>query len=120
MSIQQLTKPTSANSQQTSAVGTANLFLFDLKNEATEHGFKADQAWALQLSTVAEIAALKRLYHPLVTVRIDPAAMLQAYRLVKARLQQPLTDADDALTEAAIVRDELTHLAAFSLKPGQK
>lgn len=116
MNYQQSPSSGRVTTQQYSAAGTADLFLFDLKNEASEHGFKADESWTLQLLSDEEIASLKRQYYPVISTRLKPAALLEVFQEVKQRLQQTLSSSDLALTENDIARNEKKHLAAFSSK----
>lgn len=120
MSYQQSPVSGRVITQQHSAAGTADLFLFDLKNEASEHGFKADESWTLQLSTDEEIVDLKRQYYPVISTRLKPGALLEVFQLVKQRLQQTLSSSDLALTENDIAKDEKKHLAAFPTKHSRK
>lgn len=109
--------------QQVRAAGTeaqqlllnkqANIFLFDLKNEASEHGFKPSESWTLQLATEAELAAIKKTYYPVVSIRLQPHALLSVYQQVKIRLQQPLTPADEELTVNELTSNEKYYLAAY-------
>ncbi|XHR97408.1 hypothetical protein ACFJIV_12575 [Mucilaginibacter sp. UC70_90] len=120
MSHQQSPVPGRVNTQQHSTAGAADFFLFDLKNEASEHGFKADESWTLELSTDEEIAGLKRHYYPVISTRLKPAALLEVFQVVKQRLQQALSISELALTENDIARNEKKHLAAFPSKLSRK
>jgi hypothetical protein len=101
------------SNQQASQV---NLFLFDLKNEATEHGFKAGESWNLEIATEDEIIKLKRHHHPVVSMRLQAQALLGAYLKVKSTLQQSLSKDDMALTAEELTRDEKKHLAAYPVR----
>jgi len=103
-------------SQSNLLAGTADLFLFDLKNEAMEHGFKTDEPWTLQLCSDNEISDLKKKYSPVISTRLHPDTLLSVFLLVKEKLQQPLHSSDLAITENNIARDEKKHLAAYSSK----
>ena len=116
MSYPQSPLASSVNTHNDSLAGQANLFLFDLKNEATEHGFKADESWTLQLATTEEITDLKRVYYPVVSMRLQPIALLQFFHLVKTKLQQPLSKADLALTAVDLSNDGKDHIAAYPAK----
>jgi len=120
MSYQQTPALGRVTTQQNSAAGMADLFLFDLKNEASEHGFKADDSWALQLSTDEEMAGLKKQYYPVISTSLKPAALLEVFQVVKQRLHQILSSSDLELTENDIARDEKKHLAAFPFKLSRK
>lgn len=116
MSYEQLPLRGSANAQHEALAGQANLFLFDLKNEATERGFKPSQSWTLELATEDEITGLKRLHYPVISLRLQPTALLHIFQLVKKNLQQPLSSTDMALTADDLLRDEKNHLAAYPTK----
>jgi hypothetical protein len=106
----------SADAQQQILTSQVNLFLFDLKNEASEHGFKADESWNLQMATEDEILGLKKQHHPLISLRLQPQALLQAYRQVKSKLQQSLSKEDMALTTGDLTIGEKIHLIAYPAK----
>lgn len=93
-----------------------NLFLFDLKNEAAEHGFKDGESWTLELATEQEMTSLKRQYSPIVSIKLQPQALLNVFQQVKSKLQQSFSKDDSALTEIDLIRDEKRHLAAYRIK----
>lgn len=90
-----------------------NLFLFDLKNEAVEHGFKADESWTLQLVTEAEMTSLKRYHHPVVSLRLQPEALLTVFQQVKNKLHQSFSKTDMSITISDIIDNDKKHLAAY-------
>lgn len=90
-----------------------SLFLFDLKNEAREHGFKANESWKLELITENELISLKRYHHPVIYLRLQTQALLKVYQQVKNQLQQSLSEADEALTVNNLAQDEKKYLAAY-------
>ncbi|MBS1524625.1 MAG: hypothetical protein JST19_03185 [Bacteroidetes bacterium] len=106
----------SADAQQTFLARQAELFLFDLKNEACEHGFKPGEAWMLRLATDQEIIWLKRNHHLVISLRLFPEALLSVFRQVKQRLRQSLNKQEVELTAGDLTRDGLKHLAAFPEK----
>jgi hypothetical protein len=103
----------SADAQQSYLADQVNLFLFDLKNEAREHGFKAGETWVLQIVTDREISDLKRQHHPVIIAKLRQQALLPAYLQVKCKLQQSLSNTDLALTADDVERDNKKHLAAY-------
>ena len=103
----------SADAQQNFLAGQVNLFLFDLKNEASEHGFKPDESWNLQIATEDEIIRLKKQYHPVISLRLQAQTLLTAYLEIKSKLQQTFSKDDMALTVDDLSRDEKRHLAAY-------
>ncbi len=89
------------------------LFLFDLRNEASEYGFRADESWNLQIATEDEVVSLKKEYHPVILLRLQPEALLLAYQQIKTKLHQSLTKGDLTLTADELSRDEKRQLAAY-------
>ena len=102
-----------ADAQQIFLSNQVNLFLFDLKNEATEHGFKTSESWKLQIVTEDEIIGLKKEHHPLISLRLQTHALLRVYLQVKSKLQQSLSDNDRTLTEDDLARNDKKHLVAY-------
>lgn len=96
------------------------LFLFDLKNEASEHGFKPDESWALKLATEAEIAGLKRQFHPIVSLQLQSHALLKVFQQVKNKLQQSISRDDAALTASDLDRDEKKYMVAYPVRNVRK
>ncbi|HWD89448.1 MAG TPA: hypothetical protein VG367_15055 [Mucilaginibacter sp.] len=106
----------SADAHQTTLARQVSIFLFDLKNEACEHGFKTGESWFLRLATDDEIVRLKKEHYPLVSMRLYPDALLNAFRQVKQRLQQSLNKEEMLLTVMDLTRDSISSLAAYPLK----
>ena len=103
----------SADPQQNFLAGWVSLFLFDLKHEASEHGFKPDESWQLQIASEDEIISLKKLYHPVISQRLGAQTLLTAYLQIKIKLQQTFSKNDMALTADDLSRDGKQHLAAY-------
>ncbi|AYL99006.1 hypothetical protein [Mucilaginibacter celer] len=93
-----------------------NLFMFDLKNEATELGFKAGETWALELVSDIEAKHLKKQHQPVVSLSLQSSALLSAFREVKNKLQQTLTPQDMLLTTNDLNRDEKKYLVAYPVR----
>ena len=109
-----------AGAQQLFLAKQVNIFLFDLKNEASEHGFSANETWSLQLATQSELAQLKKDYYPLITTKLNPGVLLEVYQQVKNRLKQTLSHDEASLTERDLTRDDKTYLAAYCVKNTRK
>lgn len=103
----------SEDAQQNFLASQVNLFLFDLKNEACELGFKADESWNLEIATEDEIISLKKQHHPVISIQLQAQALLRAYLQVKNKLQQSLSKNDMALTADELARDQKRILAAY-------
>lgn len=102
--------------QQNILTSQINLFLFDLKNEAAEHGFKTGETWALHLATEAEFAGFKKIHKPLVSLRLQAPALLDAFQRVKIRLQQSLSKQEMELTATDLLKNEVHHLVAYPVR----
>jgi hypothetical protein len=109
-----------ADSQQQFLDSKANIFLFDLKNEAAEHGFKTDESWHLQIATDEEIARLKRFHYPVVSMKLKPNALLKVYQQVKNRMKQAVDKSENELSETDLIRDGKHHIAAYPLRTFRK
>lgn len=114
--INQKSSAVSADQEQYFLESQVNLFLFDLKNEASEHGFRQGESWALTLATEQEMLSLKRFHHPVVSLRLQPATLLKVYQRVKSQLNQSISTTDAALTSLDLTRTEKTLLAAYPFK----
>jgi hypothetical protein len=102
-----------ADAQEHLLASQVNLFLFDLRNEASEHGFRESESWNLEIATEDEVVSLKKQHHPVVSLRLQPQALLQAYQQVKNRLHQSLSKGDMALTTGDLIKDDKRQLAAY-------
>ncbi len=116
MNIQQPELTDVATAQQLFEDKQVNLFLFDLKNEATERGFKSDNPWTLQLASAEEMAGLKRLHFPVVSLRLQSNSLLNIFKRVKSQLKQVLSETELAIATADINRDDKSYIAAYPTK----
>ncbi len=113
MSIQQSVLTDGAIAQQHLEDKQVNLFMFDLKNEATERGFKHDNVWTLQLASDEEMAGLKRLYIPVISLRLKPQSLLNIFKQVRTKLQQALSETELAIAAVEIERKDKIYIAAY-------
>jgi hypothetical protein len=113
MSELQTLPATDTDAQQHFLDSQTSLFLFDLKNEAIEHGFKTGDTWNLQLVTDGEIKQLKDLHRPVIALRLQPHALLTVFKQVKTKLQQSFSKDDDAITVNDLAVNEKKFLAAY-------
>lgn len=107
----------SVTEAQQAALSKVNLFMFDLKNEAQERGFKADDSWTLELATEKDLNTLRRAHHPIVLMKLAPSILLKVYQQVKSQLNQLASATDEALTDEDILTNEKKYLAAYRTKP---
>ncbi|MGN6638642.1 MAG: hypothetical protein ACTHJ8_06995 [Mucilaginibacter sp.] len=103
----------SANAQQDALTRQVNLFLFDLKNEACEHGFQSADAWTIQMASNDEMTLLKKQHHPFIALHLYPDALLNVFLRVKLKMQQPLSKQEMSLTISDLTRDNFEYLAAY-------
>lgn len=64
----------------------AKMYVFDLGNCAKEFWFKEDEAWDLCLVSAEQKLELERKYHPTISKKGLPEALIQVHRIVKSRL----------------------------------
>ncbi|HVW15711.1 MAG TPA: hypothetical protein VHB54_17895 [Mucilaginibacter sp.] len=102
-----------ADARQLFLENQVTLFLFDLKNEACEHGFKIEESWFLQLATDEELTALRRDHHPLITVRLGSDILLKVFQQVKQALRQALDKSEASLTAQDLSQGSIRHLVAY-------
>lgn len=105
-----------AEAQQHFVAAQVNLFLFDLQNESAEHGFKSDSSWTLQITTESEMKQLKKLYKPVIALRLEPYVLISIFQQIKGRLQQQLSTADISLNANELETDSKNHLVAYQEK----
>lgn len=105
--------PEGGTAAQLHLSNNVNQFLFDLKNEATEHGFKTGESWNLELATDMELTDLKRFHYPVISLRLDPSTLLNVYRQVKGKLNQQFSADDVVLTSAILADNDKKFIAAF-------
>ena len=103
----------SADAQQNLLSEKVNLFLFDLKNEASEHGFKAGESWNIRVATDNEITGLRKNNQPVLSLKLQSNELLKAYLHVKGKLEQSISKEDMVLTADDLARNEKWHLAAY-------
>lgn len=93
-----------------------NLFLYDLMNEAKEHGFKADEQWTITMATLEERASIQKNYRPSVAVKLNPAELLVVSQQAKTRLKQSIKPEGDPAHIRDIIRNNYKYLVAYNPK----
>jgi hypothetical protein len=91
-------------------------YLYDLMNEAKEHGFKQDDQWSLSMATDAERSKIQRDYFPAVASKVSPEAMLEIFQSVKSELQQPLNAEEMQVDTKTILKKDFKFIVAFNPK----
>jgi hypothetical protein len=92
----------------------ARTYVYDLMNEAKEHGFRADDKWKLSLVNEAEKHRLQKEYHPAIVNKVSPEAILEVFHNVKPALRQSLSKEDLLLDTKTILDDNLNYIVAFN------
>jgi hypothetical protein len=92
----------------------AKIYVYDLNNCAREFGFKADESWEVSMATGAEKAAIEKQYFPTLSASVLPEMLAEMFGSVKFKLTQKLAGMENALDTAAIRRQHLQYLVAYS------
>jgi len=92
------------------------IYVYDLMNEAKEHGFKDEDRWELSMVTEAERTRIQRNYYPAVASKAFPDMLLHVFQSVKSRLKQSLSKAEQLMDSGTIARDDLKYIIAFNPK----
>lgn len=64
----------------------AKMYVFDLNNCAKEYWFKDDDEWDLCLVSGEKKLEIERNYHPTISKKDLPEALIQLHRMVKSKL----------------------------------
>jgi len=92
------------------------MYLYDLMNAASEHGFKADDIWELSMVTDSGRSKLHKDYFPAVSIKVGPEMLLQVYHATQKGLKQSSHNESQLPTAKNILTDEINYLVAFNLK----
>jgi hypothetical protein len=91
-------------------------YVYDLMNEAKEHGFKPEDQWTLNLVTEEEGIKIKRDYYPVVANKVSPEVLLQVFQSVKSELHQSLSKEELLMDTRSILNSDLNYIIAFNQK----
>jgi len=91
-------------------------YVYDLMNEAKEHGFKADDTWELSLVTETDRVRIQKDYYPAVASKALSDILLQVFQSVKSELHLPLSQQEEQMSTQSILKDELKYIIAFNPK----
>ena len=92
------------------------LYLYDLTNEAKEHGFGEEDRWHLIMVTEAEKKRIEREYYPAISSKTFPDTLLTAFHIIKSRLKQSLSKDEQQLDGRAVFNDDLKYIIAYNPK----
>ncbi|MDB5007564.1 MAG: hypothetical protein JWQ84_261 [Mucilaginibacter sp.] len=102
------------NMQEQAVENQTRIYLYDLMNEAKEHGFKNGDQWELSLVTDNEKTRIMKDYYPAVATKIFPEILLQVFQSVKSNLSQSLSKEEQQMDTKSILKDELNYIVAFN------
>ena len=102
--------------QYQSVESEARSYMYDLMNEAKEHGFKAEDKWTLCLVTKSAQEQIRKDYYPTVVNEVAPDALLQLFHLVKSGLHQSLSKEELLIDTKSIIDGQLNYIIAFNPK----
>jgi hypothetical protein len=102
--------------QEQTVENQTRIYMYDLMNEAKEHGFKNDDEWQLSLVTDNEKTKLLRNYYPAIAAKIFPEILLQVFQSVKSRLSQSLSKEEQQLDTLSILKEDLKYIVAYNIK----
>jgi len=94
----------------------ARAYMYDLMNEAKEHGFKAEDKWTLCLVTKSAQEQIKKDYYPTVTNKVPPEILLQLFHMLKSELHQSLSKEEALIDTKSILDGQLNYIIAFNPK----
>ncbi|MDF2431682.1 MAG: hypothetical protein JWP44_1313 [Mucilaginibacter sp.] len=100
--------------QEQAVENQSRIYLYDLMNEAKEHGFKNDDQWQLSLVTANEKTRIMKDYYPAIATKIFPEILLQVFHSVKSSLSQSLSKEEEQMDTKSILKDELNYIVAFN------
>jgi hypothetical protein len=92
----------------------ARTYVYDLMNEAREHGFGPNDKWRLSMVNETDNLRLRKEYYPAISSKIDPEDILAVFQFVKSALQQPLSKDELELNEHIIQQRELQYILAIN------
>ena len=94
----------------------ARTYVYDLMNEAKEHGFKEEDKWTLILVTEKERMQIKTDYYPVIVNKVPPEMLLQLFHSVKSELHQSLSKEESEMDYRSILNSEFQYIIAFNPK----
>ena len=102
--------------QEQTVESQTKIYMYDLMNEAKEHGFKNDDQWQLSLVTDNEKTRLLKDYYPAVAAKIFPEMLLQVFQSVKSKLSQSLSKEEQQLNSTSVLKEDLKYIVAYNIK----
>ena len=94
----------------------AREYVYDLKNCASEFGFKNDEGWQFSLVTDLEKTKIEKDYYPTISAHPAQEALLELFRLVKSKILLPINNLENSFDSNSLANKNVTHLIAFNPK----
>jgi hypothetical protein len=91
-------------------------YMYDLMNEAKEHGFKADDQWELSMVTESDKVRIQKDYYPAVVSKAFNGILLQVFQSVKSEMHIPLSKEEQEMDNQSIIKGDLKYIIAFNPK----
>ncbi|MDN3551619.1 hypothetical protein [Mucilaginibacter aquaedulcis] len=92
----------------------AKMYVYDLKNCASEFGFKADEYWEVGMASREEKSAIEKQYAPTLSASVLPEMLCEMLRVVRYKLTQQLVGSGKPIDLATIRQQHLQYLVAYS------
>jgi uncharacterized membrane protein (UPF0182 family) len=94
----------------------ARMYVYDLMNEAREHGFKSEDKWNIALATEADRVRMQKEYYPVVANKVPQSTLLDVFQFIKATLKQSLSTEELQMDSQSVQRNEQQYIVAFNPK----
>jgi len=94
----------------------AREYVYDLKNCASEFGFKNDEGWQFSLVTDQEKTKIEKDYYPTISAHPAQEALFEFLKMVKEKLMLPLNKEEYGFDPSSAVHKNVRHLIAFNPK----
>jgi hypothetical protein len=94
----------------------ARMYVYDLMNEAKEHGFKSEDKWNIAVATEADRARMQKEYYPVVTNKLPQNTLVDVFHFIKATLKQSLSSEELQMDAQSIEKNEQRYIVAFNPK----
>jgi hypothetical protein len=91
-------------------------YMYDLMNEAKEHGFKADDQWELSMVTESDRVRIQKDYYPAVASKEFNGILLQVFQSVKSEMHIPLSKEEQQMDNQSIINGDLKYIIAYNPK----
>lgn len=91
----------------------AREYVYDLKNCASEFGYRTLEGWDISLVSDAEKVKIEKDYYPTISAHPAQESLFELLKLVKLKLMLPVVDAEYVKSTPSRI---ISHLIAFNPK----